>query len=123
MLGHQGDTGAVGGRKREQSWTQEVPGSHRKSRARRRAAVLLFKADVSQVSVVDADDAVVLLEEALLLGLPAPLQTLDQQAKSPETCRDQCQRGSCGSRNMSGSFAEAVPMPGNPGERDWDTCS
>lgn len=50
----------------------------------RRAAVLLFKADVSQVSIIDTDDAVVLLEEALLLSFPSPFQTLDQQAKSPE---------------------------------------
>lgn len=39
--------------------------------------VLLFEADVPQVTIIDADDAVVLLEEALLLGLPSPLQTLD----------------------------------------------
>lgn len=58
----------------------------------RRAAVLLFEADVSEVSVVDAHDAVVLLEEALLLRLASPLQTLDQQAKSPERFKDGCQR-------------------------------
>lgn len=61
-------------RKGEQRWSHGP---------RRRAAILLFEADVSQVSVVDADDAVVLLEEALLLGLAPPLQTLDQQAQSP----------------------------------------
>lgn len=49
------------------------------------AAILLFEADVSQVSVIDSDDAVVLLEEGLLLGLASTLQALDQQAQSPET--------------------------------------
>lgn len=95
--------------------TQEVP-------APGRAAILLFEADVPQVSVIDADDAVVLPEEALLLGLAAPLQTLDQQAKSPETFRDECQRGrraapvgSDGAR--SGRRAE---HPGSLG-RSW-TC-
>lgn len=47
-------------------------------------AVLLFESDVSQVSVIDTDDAVILLEKALVFSLPSPLQTLDQQAKSPE---------------------------------------
>jgi len=57
------------------------------------APVLLFKADVAQVPVVDADDAVVLPEEALLLGLASFLQTLDQQAQSPERCRGSRERG------------------------------
>lgn len=51
--------------------------------------LLLFKADVAQVSVVDSDDAVVLLKEAVLLSLSSPLQTLDQQAKSPERSKGQ----------------------------------
>lgn len=54
--------------------------------------VLLFEADVPQIAVIDADDAVVLLEEALLLGLPSPLQTLDQQAKSPARFKHQSVR-------------------------------
>lgn len=41
--------------------------------------------------MIDAHDAVVLLEEALLLRLASPLQTLDQQAKSPATVKDACQ--------------------------------
>lgn len=52
------------------------------------AAVLLFEADAAQVPVVDADDAVVLLEEALLLRLAPPLQTLDQQAQSPARAKE-----------------------------------
>lgn len=38
--------------------------------------------------MVDADDAVVLLEEALLLRLAPPLQTLDQQAQSPARAKE-----------------------------------
>lgn len=56
------------------------------------AAALLFEADVPQVPVIDTDDAVVLLEEALLLGFAAPLQTLDQQAKSPATFKPSSQQ-------------------------------
>lgn len=56
------------------------------------AAALLFEADVPQVSIIDTDDAVILLEEALLLGLAAPLQTLDQQAKSPAMFRPSSQQ-------------------------------
>lgn len=67
------------------------PGTTRAQQRLPWAAVLLFKSDVSQVSVIDTDDTVVLLEEALLLGLPSPLQTLDQQAKSPEMFRSSCQ--------------------------------
>lgn len=64
--------------------TQEVQGCTRAEQRILPAAALLFKADVSQVSIIDTDDAVVLLEEALLLGLASFLQSLDQQAKSPE---------------------------------------
>lgn len=42
--------------------------------------------------MIDADDAVVLLEEALLLRLAPPLQTLDQQAQSPERVKQARQR-------------------------------
>lgn len=65
--------------------------------------VLLFEADVPQVAVIDADDAVVLLEEALLLSLPSPLQTLDQQAKSPERFKHQSarHRGSSSTRLLT----------------------
>lgn len=42
--------------------------------------VLLFKMDVPQVSIINAHDAVVLLEQTLLLRLASPLQALDQQA-------------------------------------------
>lgn len=58
----------------------------------RPASVLLFEADVPQVSVIDTDDTVVLLEQALLLGLASALQTLDQQAKSPEMVKRSCQK-------------------------------
>lgn len=44
---------------------------------------LLFKAQVANVSLVDSDDAVVFLEEPLLLGFTAWLQALDEQALSP----------------------------------------
>lgn len=73
-------TGGIGpGRKPRSKGGSQGPREHRS-----RAAVLLFKADVSQVSVIDTDDTVILLEEALLVGLASLLQTLDQQAKSPE---------------------------------------
>ena len=44
---------------------------------------LLFESQVSDVRLVNAHNAVVLLEQALLLGLATPLQTLDQQAVGP----------------------------------------
>lgn len=69
--------------------TRRVRRNHQCSAA---APVLLFEADVSQVSVIDTDDAVVLPEEALLLGLASPLQTLDQQAKSPAMFKRSCQQ-------------------------------
>lgn len=90
---------------------QEVP-------APGRAAILLFEADVAQVSVVDADDAVVLLEEALLLRLAAPLQTLDQQAQSPETVRDGRQRGAGRHRWVRGG-AERRPGGGRDVPGVW----
>lgn len=62
--------------------------------------------------MVDAHDAVVLLEEALLLRLAAPLQTLDQQAKSPETFRDESQRG--GGQDIPGVWGGAA------GSATWD---
>lgn len=68
------------------------PGTTRAQQWLLRAAVLLFKADVSQVPVIDTDDAVVLLEKGLLLGLPSPFQTLDQQAKSSEIFKTSCQQ-------------------------------
>lgn len=74
---------AIRGRRKQRS---------RGPRGCRWRGVLLFKADVSQVTIVDADDAVVLLEEALLLSLPSPLQTLDQQAKSPARFKQQSAR-------------------------------
>ena len=45
--------------------------------------VLLFKAKVAQVVSVDADDAVVFLEELLLLSLASHLQTLHQETPGP----------------------------------------
>lgn len=54
--------------------------------------------------MIDAHDAVVLLEEALLLRLASPLQTLDQQAKSPATVKDACQRA-------AGALSESPPLP------------
>lgn len=71
------------------------------------AAALLFKSDVSQVSVIDTDDAVVLLEQALLLGLASPLQTLDQQAKSPETFKSSCQERATQDNKAAGFKAAA----------------
>lgn len=44
---------------------------------------LLFEAQVADVSLIDPDDAVVLLEEALLLGFAAGFQTLHEQALCP----------------------------------------
>lgn len=44
---------------------------------------LLFEAQVANVSLIDPDDAVVLLEESLLLGFSARLQALHEQAVSP----------------------------------------
>lgn len=44
---------------------------------------LLFESDVSEVAVIDTDNTVVLLEEALLLGFASALQTFDQKAQSP----------------------------------------
>lgn len=51
--------------------------------------VLLFEADVSQVSIINAYDAVILLEQTMLLSLASPLQALDQQAKSPGNIQKQ----------------------------------
>ena len=45
--------------------------------------VLLFEARVAQVRVVDAHNAVVLLEQLLLVRLAPPLQALHQQAQGP----------------------------------------
>lgn len=80
-----GQQGQAGGGEGEELQKQEEGAE---LQVQRRAAVLLFEADVAEVSVVDADDAVVLLEEALLLRLASPLQTLDQQAQSPERARE-----------------------------------
>lgn len=93
-----------GGRVR--TWGLSGGAGRRKRRSRGlrgfcRWRVLLFEADVPQVAVIDADDAVVLLEEALLLGLPSPLQTLDQQAKSPARFRNQSARRRGGRRQCS----------------------
>lgn len=44
---------------------------------------LLFEAQLANVSLIDSDDAVVLLEETLLLRLASALQTLHQQALGP----------------------------------------
>lgn len=44
---------------------------------------LLFEAQAANVSLIDSDDGVVLLEEALLLGFPPALQALHQQALRP----------------------------------------
>lgn len=43
---------------------------------------LLFKAQVANVSLIDSDDAVVLLEESLLLCFTTRLQALHEQALS-----------------------------------------
>ncbi|TNN75163.1 hypothetical protein EYF80_014573 [Liparis tanakae] len=45
---------------------------------------LLFEAQVANVSLIDFDNTVVLLEETLLLGFPPALQTLHQQALRPD---------------------------------------
>lgn len=80
-------------RRRKQKVQRDGGGDHRRSVVcLPSAAALLFEANVPQVPVIDTDDAVVLLEEALLLGLPAPLQTLDQQAKSPATFKPSSQQ-------------------------------
>ena len=44
---------------------------------------LLFKSDVAQVVVINADDAVVFLEERFPLRLSALLQPLHQQTQRP----------------------------------------
>lgn len=44
---------------------------------------LLFEAQVANVSLIDPDDAVVLLEESLLLSFSTRLQALHEQAMSP----------------------------------------
>lgn len=44
---------------------------------------LLLEAQVANISLIDPDDAVVLLEESLLLGFSARLQALHEQAMSP----------------------------------------
>lgn len=48
-----------------------------------RGGGLLFEAQAANVSLIDPDDGVVLLEEALLLGFPPALQALHQQALGP----------------------------------------
>lgn len=73
------------------------------------AAVLLFEADAAQVPVVDADDAVVLLEEALLLRLAPPLQTLDQQAQSPARAKEA--REPAWKKPGSGTASTPAPAP------------
>lgn len=44
---------------------------------------LLFEAQVAYVSLIDPNDAVVLLEESLLLSFSTRLQALHEQAMSP----------------------------------------
>lgn len=45
--------------------------------------VLLLKSDIPQVSVVDPNNAVILLKQTLDISLPSTLQTLHQETQRP----------------------------------------
>lgn len=107
-MGTLGQRGRTGGGEGEELQKQEE-GAEADA-----AAVLLFEADAAQVPVVDADDAVVLLEEALLLRLAPPLQTLDQQAQSPARAKEA--REPAWGRPGSGT-ASTLPPPPPPSTR------
>ncbi len=60
---------------------QQALCTHQMSKVR--GQVLLLKSDIPQVSVVDPNDAVILLKQTLDISLPSSLQTLHQQTQRP----------------------------------------
>lgn len=68
-------------RKSKEIKGQQALCTHQKSEVK--GQVLLLESDIPQVSIIDPNDAVILLKQTLDISLPSALQTFHQQTQRP----------------------------------------